>query len=127
MYQNFSTRVVRAAAILTNAYVAGTVIDDAERFNQASLYCTFTKGSLTSLDIKIESSIDGTNYVQETNLSVSGSSGDGTLNRGKWNTTEDGSFKISFPYGAKYIKVSTIGNGTVTNSSLGINAFLQQM
>jgi len=46
---------VRSAAILTTSYVAGTVIKDVEKFNQLIIYIDFTKGSLTSLELKVES------------------------------------------------------------------------
>lgn len=52
---------VRASAILTGSYVAGTIIDGGEgqnggvlNNNQLIILANFTKGSLTSLEIKVE-------------------------------------------------------------------------
>lgn len=112
---------IRSSAILTNSYVAATVIQDVNSFNQLVFYCYFTLGNLTSLELKIESSLDdGTNYVQETNLTVSG--GTGTLNKGIYSTTETGNFKIALPMTAQHVKISAKGTGTLTNSLLQIDA-----
>jgi hypothetical protein len=119
---NSISQTIRAAAILTDSYVAATVLERVENYNEFTAYCYYTEGSLTSLEIKIETSLDGTNYVQETNLSISG--GTGTLSKGEYTTTETGNFKISIPVSARFIKVSAKGTGTVTSSSLQIDAFL---
>jgi hypothetical protein len=121
MYNN-KVDAVRAAAILTNAYVAGTVIENAQNFNELVLYCAYTKGSLTSVEVKVESSMDGTTYCQETN--VTASSGTLTVNKANYTTTEDGNFKIYLPISANFIRVSANGTGTVTGSSLAITSML---
>ena len=71
MNQDFTTKSVRAAAILTGSYVAGTVIDTGGIYNQVLLNVVYTKGSLTSAEIKIEFSSDNLTFYQETNPSVS--------------------------------------------------------
>ena len=113
---------VRSAAILTTSYVTGTTIAASSQYNQLFLYCYFTIGSLTSAEIKIESTIDNTNWVQETNLSISG--GTGTLNKGNYTITESGNFKIALPLSAHNFRVSSKGTGTTTSSSLQIDALL---
>ena len=70
--ENYINKAVRAAAILTNAYVSGDIITDAQSYNQLILEGYFTKGSLTDAQIKIEFSWDGTNYTQETYFIYSG-------------------------------------------------------
>jgi len=119
---------IRAAAILTTSYVAATVLgggrDEAlvPEYNELAAYFIYTKGSLTSLEVKIESSLDGTNYVTETNVSVSGTTN--TMSKGEYTTTEDGNFKITVPMSARFVKVSAKGTGTTTSSSLAIQAML---
>lgn len=123
------TKVIRSSAILTTSYVAATVLGGSQdnalvpEYNQLAAYFIYTKGSLTSLEVKVESSLDGTNYVTETNIAVSGATI--TMNKGEFTTTEDGNFKIALPMSAKFIKVSAKGTGTVTNSLLEIQAMLQ--
>lgn len=123
------SKVIRTAAILTTDYVAATILGGGrdeglvEEYNQLALYCIYSKGSLTSAEIKVESSYDGTNYVTETNMTISG--GTITLNKGAFTTTEDGNFKITMPMTAKFIKVSAKGTGTTTSSSLALQAMLQ--
>jgi len=45
--------IIREDLILTESYVAGTVIDDIERSNKLMLYLKYTKGQLTSFQIKV--------------------------------------------------------------------------
>lgn len=128
-YQAFP---IRTAAILTGSYVAAIILGptdsttqvaaNVDKANQLELECIFTKGSLTSVEIKIEFSQDGTNYVQETNKSVS--AGTSTLTLNEYTSTASGSFHISIPIMANYVKVSAKGTGTATGSSLGIVAKL---
>jgi len=128
----FEKYAIRDAAILTGSYVAAKILgltDSATQFatnvdkcNQLELECIFTKGSLTSCEIKIEFSADGTNYVQETNKSVT--AGTTTLTLNEYTTTASGSFHISIPITANYVRVSAKGTGTATGSSLAIVAKL---
>ena len=111
---------VRTAAILTNSYVAGTVLDMVHFNNQVTLHVSFTKGSLTSAEIKIEFSQDGTNYTQETNLSITGGTTTWTLAENTMTAT--GNYTYSMPIKSKYVKISAKGTGTVTSSSLSITA-----
>jgi len=130
MSQNTNfTKVLRTSSILTGSYVAATVLGGSasngrvEEYNEVVFYCYYTKGSLTSLEVKIESSLDGTNYVTETNMSITGATA--TLNKGEFTTTEDGNFKISVPMSAKFVKISAKGTGTTTSSLLAIEAMCQ--
>jgi len=118
---------VRAAAILTNAYVAaGTVLNYSNANpalrNQLNLLVKFTKGSLTSASIKVEFSHDGVTYYQDTFESVSG--GESTISNGVYTMTASGNYVISIPIKFSYIKVSAIGTGTVTSSELTIDAIV---
>jgi len=125
---NSFTKVLRTSAVLTTDYVAATILGndrDSARvaeYNQLAIYFYYTKGSLTSAQVKVESSIDGTNYVTETNVAISGATI--TMNKGEYTTTEDGNFKITMPMSAKFIKVSVKGTGTTTNSLMAVEAML---
>lgn len=116
---------VRAAAVLTGSYVAGTVISDQNytiTANQLQVYINFTLGSLTDCQIKIEFSSDGTNYYQETFDSIS--SGTNTHSLGVHKFTATGSYRLSIPVRDRHIKISAIGTGVVTGSSLQVDAIL---
>lgn len=121
---------VRSAAILTNSYVAGTIIGPDSKtlqYNQLCLECDFTKGSLTSLEIKIEYSNDGVTYRQLANELIE--DGVTTLTPAEYTmlcstlgATQN--FVIERPLRYSYIKISAKGTGTVTDSSLTIKAIL---
>lgn len=123
--ENYINKLVRSATILTSAYVAGEIITDAQSYNQLTLHCAFTIGSLTDAQIKIEFSWDGVNYYQETFSTVAtGVSTDIPLVH---LLGDDCNLLISVPISARYIKISAIGTGTVTKSSLAINAILSKI
>ncbi|MEY2595079.1 MAG: hypothetical protein RI965_351 [Bacteroidota bacterium] len=113
---------VRTAAILTNAYVAGTTLTDCGAYNQLTLRINFTKGNLTDAQIKVEYSEDGTNWTQETFDSVSG--GVNTLSAGVLKLSATGAYTEHINFIADQIKISAIGTDDVTSSSLKIDAIL---
>lgn len=114
---------VRSAAILTTGYVAGDVINEVQGKNTLGLLIDFTKGSLTSAEIKVEVSIDGTNYFQLTSGTVA-ETGIETLKPHVITIADTGKHSYSLPIKARFIKISSKGTGTVTNSSLAIRAVL---
>lgn len=64
--------VFRTASLLTSSYVAGTIASYDEH-NLVGLELTYVKGDETSIQIKVESSIDGgTTYAQQVTQSASG-------------------------------------------------------
>jgi len=114
---------VRSAAILTTSYVAGTTIGDSKYTiigNQLQLYIAFTLGSLTDCQIKIEFSNDNTTFYQETFDSIS--TGTNTHSLGVHKLTATGNYRLAIPIRDRYIKISAIGTGVVTSSSLQIDA-----
>lgn len=123
---------VRAAAILTNSFVAGTVIgpqtaisqpiQDVHTNNQLIVYVDFTIGSLTDGQIKVEFSHDGVTYYQESSSSVS--AGVDTVSLLAHKFTASGKYRIAVPIKDAWIRISAIGTGTVTSSSMTINAVL---
>lgn len=122
MMLDYTPAIVRTSAVLTNSYVAGTVIEENTRSNQLALYIFFTKGSLTSLEIKVEFSHDGVTYVQETFAAQSAGTETDTL--GEHTFTATGNYRLEIPIKDKYIKVSAKGTGTVTDSLCSITALL---
>lgn len=125
----YSKKILRSSTVLTGSYVAATTYGptgvtnlDPVSNNQLMLYVSFTIGSLTSAELKVEFSDDGTTYYQETSTSVSsGVSTDSLLNH---TFTATGNYRLLIPITDKYIKVSAKGTGTVTNSLLSIDAIL---
>lgn len=118
--QDYTIKVVRASAILTNSYVAGTTISDAHLYSQLVLYINFTIGSLTSSEIKVEFSNDNTTFFQETFSSVSGATSTDSV--GEHTFTATGKFRLAIPIKDRYIKISAKGTGTVTSSLMVIDA-----
>lgn len=127
--QDYNYYVVRSAAVLTNSYVAGNVVGNDTDFssnpvhlqNQLVLLVDFTLGSLTSADIKIEVGAISTDLYQLLDP-TSFSAGDGTIKLFTIHLTATGKFCYAFPIKYRYIKVSAVGTGTVTSSSLAINS-----
>lgn len=116
---------VRTSAILTTSYVASNVnlgsdFKDINQLNQLVLLVDFTKGSLTTAEIKLEFSPDGTNWYQEVAESVSTGTSTVTAVERQFSTT--GKYRIPVPVKDRFIRLSAKGTGTVTSSSLGINA-----
>ena len=116
------SHIIRASAILTNAYVAGAVIGDGTEYNALDLEIDFTKGSLTSVKFKIEVRND-VNYYQQQSESASA----GTITVKPVERVIDTEGRSAFlvtPIRAKYVKVSIIGVGTLTASAAAIKGYL---
>ena len=123
MYQlDYKEHVVRAAAILTTSYVAGTVISDVHLGNQLIVLLAFTKGDLTTAEIKVEFSNDGTTYYQETAESFT--AGAGTLSLAERAISATGNYRIAIPIRDRYIQISVKGTGTVDGSSMAVKAIV---
>lgn len=125
--QDYDVKAVRAAVILTNSYVAGTVLDYGDEYNLLTIYWSFTKGSLTTGELKVEFSADGTNYYQESVTSPAAiGSGESVVGVGvaEYQVDTTGNYRITIPINDKYIKISALGTGTVTSSSATVTAIL---
>jgi hypothetical protein len=129
---DYILRPIRSAAILTNAYVAGTTLgaettttlSQPNEYNQLVLLISLTKGSLTSAEVKVEFSPDNTTYYQETAEKVDTATGIATDAVIEHQFTATGNYRLAIPCTDRYIKVSAKGTGTVTSSSMTINAVL---
>ncbi len=126
---------IRTSAILTDAYVAGNVLGaetssvaaPAEKakvneYNQLILYVTFTKGSLTSAEFKVEFSPDNSTFYQESAMLIAG--GTITDSIAEHTITASGNYRIAIPMNDRYVRVSAKGTGTMTSSVMGITAIL---
>jgi len=126
MEGNYEFKDVRASAVLTTGYVAGTVLDysnvNPSQYNQLVILWSFTIGSLTSGELKVEFSHDGTTYYQETFSSVS--SGTSTESLGEHTQTGTGNYRLAIPLKDNYVKISVKGTGTVTSSLCAVSAAL---
>jgi len=122
--QDYAEKIIRNAAVLTNSYVAGTVLDGpsgngCHLMNQLVLYIQFTKGSLTSASIKVEFSNDLQTWYQETFESVSGGGGTDSVGTHIFSDA-NANYRLLLNIKDRYIRVSAIGTGTVTGSSMAI-------
>jgi len=116
-----SRHQVRSAAILTAGYVAGAEIGF-DRQNYLGVLVQFTKGSLTSLEVKIESSIDaGVTYG--TQITETASGGVVSVDASEYVFDTSGSYWIVIsPLLADSVKISVKGTGTLTGSSVAVSA-----
>ena len=121
---DYNLKIIRADAILTTSYVAGTEIPDCERYNQLMIYIQYVKGSLTSFQIKVEFSHDGVTYYQQTFESIAGGVATCTPGYYKFTPSGDKNYMIAIPIKGSKIKISAQGNGTVTGSSLKIDGIV---
>lgn len=115
-------KALRTAVILTGAYVSAGTIENLGGIDQLVLKGAFTLGSLTSCDIKVEFSDGGDTFQQET-VADSVSAGVTTVVSNVYRLSASQNFWIPIPLACvNRIKVSAIGNGTATGSSLSIDA-----
>lgn len=119
---NYLNKAVRAAAEPTTSYVAGTVIDDCENFNQLDVLVQYTKASSTSAEIKVEFSVDGSVYFREANATAS--SGTTTLVLNEYTFGASGNYRIEIPISCRYVKISAKVTGTEAASSITVDAVL---
>lgn len=114
---------IRDAAILTTSYVAHDVVTPANKGNlqnQLVLYLEWTKGTATSLDVKLEFSHDNDTWFQEDfNTPASGVA---AMLFGSYNFTETGNHRLTTSIKDNYIRVSVKGVGTVSDTELAIYA-----
>lgn len=111
MISNQKTKVVgRAAAVLTNAAVATSVVPVNQSLDGwITVYANFTLGSLTNVIINPQLSDDGTNWYD-------------VSDPGALTLTATGKKAFSVcAKGAKQFRCQATGTGTVTSSSLTLN------
>lgn len=120
---DYKNVLVRASAILTTGYVAGTTIDAAQDANQLVLTIDFTKGGLTTADFKVEFSNDNVTFYQESIESFV--AGVGTISLANRVLSATGKYRIAIPILDRYIKISAKGvGGSVAGSLMKIDAVI---
>lgn len=122
---DYVKKPVRSAAILTDAYVAGTTIDTKGEYNQMVVLWDFTVGSLTTGELKVEFSPDNSTFYQETFSAVLGGTSTETL--GEHQVGATGKRRILIPLADRFVKISVKGTGTVTNSSCTVDVILARI
>jgi len=119
---------IRAASILTGAYVVAKTwgqlsVDQEKGIESTHLVLDFdlTIGSLTSASIKVEYSDDGTTWFQHTSSSTS--AGVSSISAQTNVMTASMAASLAIPLiKHPFVRVSAIGTGTATGSSLAISA-----
>jgi len=124
--QDYMIHDIRDSAVLTTGYVAGTVLGPTNGSpalkNQLVVLVGFTIGSLTTAEIKVEFSHDGTTYFHQTVSSVGASISTDTPLVHQLGASAN--LELEIPIKANYIKISVKGTGTVTNSLMSVKAVL---
>jgi len=116
---DYKSSALRASAVLTNSYVAATSTDEIHGLNQIVVLATFTKGNLTTAELKVEFSSDNTNFFQETFQAVAAGTATETL--GEHQISATGSYRIAIPVKDRFVRVSVKGTGDVTNSLMSVS------
>lgn len=119
--------IVRAVAAPTTSYVSGTVFSIDEQ-NMVGLMVSYTKGDETSIELKVESSIDGgSTFYQQITQSPSG--GTITIVPGIYSITAasypSGTSNITFvisPIKGDVLRVSVKSTGGTPTGTVGITA-----
>jgi len=124
-YNNFFSDVVREATILTTSYVTHEVTDangtlkDLNQFDLANVYVDFTIGSLTSCEVALEYSYNGTDWYPESFGSVT--SAIDTISPNAYHqVSETSKFSLNVTLGYRFLRIKVKGTGTVTSSSVTI-------
>ena len=120
--EDYILKPIRASLVLTDAYVAGTVLDLSAKYDKIALLLDFTKGSLTTAEIKVEFSPDNINWYQETASAITSGVSADTLKSHQIDTT--GKYRLVIDTLDRYMKVSVKGTGTMTNSLMKVEAVL---
>ena len=117
-----STTALRTTAILTNSYVNSSSVAVAEGQNQLILLLVATMGSLTSIEIKVEFSDNGTTWYQETFGAIS--LGTDTLTLGEHTLVATGNYRIPISILDRFFRIAVKGTGTVTSSDILVDGVL---
>lgn len=118
---------IRAAAILTGSYVAGTTLTKVREYNQLILYVDFTLGSLTTAELKIQfAPLVSSDLYQETDetSSVAANVDTKAVNSVIHQFSVTGKYRLQVPVTDDIVIVSVKGTGTVTSSSMAVSGVL---
>ena len=115
------TTVIKNTAVLTTSYVATTarLIDTS---NQLQLLAAFTVGSSAGCLMKVEFSVDGTTWYQESSVTVASGVVTHTLYVHKMTAT--GNYVISITVLATWYRVSVKADTDATGTSLKLTEII---
>lgn len=125
MVTDYQLRPVRASSLPTTSYVAGTVIKGVELRNKLALLVTIDKQSATSFELIVEFSHTGESgtWFQQTSESVS--AGTSTVSKKVYQFSTDGKHYIPpFDFLAAFIQISVKGTGTLTSTTVAVDAII---
>lgn len=117
---SLSQHIVRAKAAPTSSYVAGTIVSMEDQ-NYVGFEIDYTKGDESNIKVKVEISVDGTNYYQEITEGASGGTITATAAERVFAATGKYSFSIS-PTRGRLVKVSVVATSGTPTGTVGINA-----
>lgn len=113
---------VRDAAILTGSYVNSTAFE-VKTFDLIELHIDFTIGSLTSMELALEKSVDGgTTWRSDANLVINTEDVDTYSSYLQFTATT--SCFVRIPTSGGQYRVKAKGTGVVTSSSLAVSVVL---
>lgn len=131
---NYEFTPLRASAVLTNSYVQlpvlglynnGQLNGQPDLNNQLILYVNLTLGSLTTAELIVEFSHDGsTNWVQETLDNINLTTGVITEQPSIRTFAASGNYRIPIKINDQHIRISVHGTGTVTGSLMTVGAII---
>lgn len=115
------------SALPAATYTAGVVLDKAWKYDQLVFYISVTKASLTSVEFKIEFSMDNVTWVQESVESYSGGTAtdiqlEHTILMANQSLAVQ-AYRYALPIGDRYVRISVKGTGTLTASAVSVEAF----
>lgn len=111
--------VMRAAAVLTLAEVAGAVID-IQNFNQMQLEIAFTIGSSAGCLIQVEFSDDGVSYFDQSHWAIIG--GERVYVTSPIRLSASASLVVSFPIANLNCRIQAIAITDATGTSLAVTS-----
>lgn len=119
--QKSKPHIVRAVAVPTSSYVAGNIFSSDEH-NCLGVLVKYTKGDENSIEVKVESSIDGgTTYGQQVAETASGGTITSSLAARTFSATGNYWFLVN-PFKADTVKISVKSTGGTPTGTVGIDA-----
>lgn len=126
MERDYRFASIRTAAALTTSYVVGTRLqNDIWRFNRLVVLVQLTLGSLSSAEVRVEASLDDSTWFRLP-LTFPQTQTQLIVNTGEYTFTADGNYAIAIPIAYNFIRIAAKGTGTVTGSSMTIDAILHR-
>ena len=125
--RDYRVTSIRAAAVLTTSYVVGTrLTNDIWRYNQLIVLVQLTLGSLSSAEVRVEASLDDSTWFKLP-LTFPQTQTQLIVNPGEYTMTSSDNYAIAIPIAYNFIRISAKGTGTVTDSTMTIDAILAKI